>query len=63
MGILKKLLAAGIQTATLPVQVVKDVATLGGTINSGGNYRGPYAFRKLKDIGETVSEAIEELKK
>ena len=58
MGFLSKMLKAGIDTLELPIAVVKDVATLGGSI-IGKNET--YTGRKLKDIGEDIDDAKDEL--
>ena len=50
-------------TVSLPVAIVKDVLTLGGTVNDGHCRNGnrTYTMKKLKDIGEDVEEAKDEL--
>ena len=58
MGFLSKMLKAGIDTFELPIAMVKDVATLGGVI-IGKNET--YTMRKLKDIGEDIEDAKDEL--
>jgi hypothetical protein len=58
MGFLGKLVKAGIDTVSLPVAIVKDVVTLGG-LNT--DEEEPYTLRKLKDIGEDIEEAKDEL--
>ncbi len=63
MGFFGKLVKAGIDTLSLPVAIVKDVATLGGSINDGYFKNGcnTYTLKKLKDIGSDVEEAKDEL--
>jgi hypothetical protein len=58
MGFFSKLVKAGIDTVSLPVAIIKDVATLGGAIF--GNER-TYTGKKLEDIGEDIEEAKDEL--
>jgi hypothetical protein len=58
MGFFSKLLKAGIDTAALSVAIVKDVATLGGSIE--GHQR-TYTEKKLEQIGEDIEEAKDEL--
>jgi hypothetical protein len=63
MGFFGKLIKAGIDTVSLPVAIVKDVLTLGGTVNDGHYRNGnrTYTGRKFKDIGEDIEEAKDEL--
>jgi hypothetical protein len=58
MSFLSKLVKAGIDTVSLPVAIVKDIATLGGAITET---RRPYTMQKLRDIGEDIEEAKDEL--
>ncbi len=58
MGFLGKLIKAGIDTVSLPVAIVKDVATMGGAITGE---REPYTIKKLKDVGKDIEEAKDEL--
>lgn len=58
MGIFEKLASAIVQTALLPLEVVKDVATLGGVAT---DQNAPYTVRRLKKLGRTVESAIDEL--
>jgi tryptophan synthase alpha subunit len=63
MSFLGKLVKAGIDTIELPVAIVKDILTLGGTVNDGHYRNGnrTYTIKKLKDIGEDIEEAKDEL--
>ena len=58
MGFFGKLIKAGIDTVSLPVAIIKDVATLGGAITET---KRPYTMQKLRDIGEDIQEAKDEL--
>jgi hypothetical protein len=53
-----KFIKAGIDTVSLPIAIIKDIATLGGAIT--GTKR-PYTMQKLRDIGEHIQEAKDEL--
>lgn len=59
MSIFGKLAAAVIETALLPVEVVKDVATLGGAVI--GNEQ-TFTGKRLRSIQDDVDRAIEEMK-
>lgn len=58
MGLFEKLASAVVQTALLPVEVVKDVATMGGMCT---DQRIPYTAQRLKKLGRTVESAIDDL--
>ena len=59
MGLLGKLLKTAIDVATIPVAVISDVATLGGTIIDK-----PSAIvNKVKRIGQDTEEIREEVDK
>lgn len=58
MGFFGKLIKAGIDTVSIPVAIVKDVATMGGVLT---DQRRPYTIKKLKDIGDDIQEAKDEL--
>ena len=49
MGLFGKLLRTAIHTVTLPVDVVKDVATMGGVLTDEEE---PYTVQKAKKIKE-----------
>ena len=63
MGFFSKLVKAGIDTVALPVAIIKDVATLGGAANDGFFRNGghTYTMKKLRDVGEDIKEAKNEL--
>ncbi len=64
MGFLGKLTAAVIQTVILPIEIVKDVATLGGAVNENYIETGhTYTGKRLKDIGSTIEDAVDDLKR
>jgi len=58
MGFFGKVLSATIKTTLLPVDAVKDVATLGG-LNT--NRDESYTGEKLKDIKKTLDKAMKDL--
>lgn len=58
MGIFRKLLKTGIHVVTTPIEVVKDVATLGG-LNTGRNES--YTGERLRKIGEDGKEVEREI--
>ena len=57
MSFFSKLVKAGIDVVSLPVAVVKDVATLGGSITGHGSA----VVKKLKEVEQDIEEAKEEL--
>ncbi len=58
MSIFKKGLKAVIKTATLPIDVVKDVATIGGLSTDQDD---PYTKQKLEGILEALEELGDEV--
>lgn len=50
-----KLLKAAIGTVLLPVEIVKDVATMGAELT---DERGSYTGRRLKNIGKNIDQAL-----
>ena len=58
MSIFGKLISTTVRTALLPVEIVKDVATLGGELT---DERGPYTGRALKKITKNVEDIFDEL--
>lgn len=50
-----KLLKAAIGTVLLPVEVVKDAATLGGTLTDEDE---PYTSQRLGNIFKNIDEAL-----
>jgi hypothetical protein len=63
MSFLSKLVKTAIDTASIPVAVIKDVATMGGVANDGffRDGGGTYTGKKLRQIGEDIEEAKDEL--
>lgn len=58
MGFFSKLVKAGIDTVSLPIAIIKDVATLGGAIL--GNER-TFTGKKFSEINDDIEEAKREL--
>jgi len=58
MGILRKLAKTVIHTATAPIDIVKDVATLGGVITEEDE---PYSIQKAKKILDDWEELENEI--
>lgn len=58
MGLFGALARTVIHVASLPVEIVKDVATMGG--NSTGEDE-PYTVSKLKKIGRDVEDIGDEI--
>jgi hypothetical protein len=58
MGLLGKLLKTTINIATLPVSMVKDVATMGGALTDKEQ---SYTNRKLKKINKDTAELMNEI--
>lgn len=57
MGIfdcLGKTIKAAVGVATLPIDVVKDVVTMGGVLT---DKKAPYTASKITDICKTIDEA------
>lgn len=63
MSVFGKLFKATIDTVSIPIAIIKDVATLGGVANDGYFRNGEHTYtgKKLKDIGEDIEEAKDEL--
>lgn len=57
MGFLGKLIKGVVQTALIPVDVVKDAATLGGALTG---QKKPYTAKRVGEILETVEEAADD---
>ena len=53
MGLFGQIIKTVINIATLPVDIVKDVVTLGGTMSEQDE---PYTAQKLDKIKEEASE-------
>jgi len=58
MGFFKNIASAVVQTALLPVEVVKDVATMGGACT---DQRAPYTFQRLQKVGRKIEDAVDDL--
>jgi len=58
MGLFGKLLKTGFDVVTAPVEVVKDVCTLGGAIT---DQRQPYTVKRLKRLAQDAEEVREEI--
>jgi hypothetical protein len=59
MGLFGSILSTVINTASLPVAVVKDVLTLGGAITETDE---PYTVMKAKEIDEDLDDLKREIK-
>lgn len=59
MGFLGNLLSATVKVATTPIDIVKDVVTLGGTCEGEDE---PYTLKKLKSVAEDVGDACSSAK-
>ncbi len=62
MGLFGKILKTGLDVVTSPVEVVKDVVTLGGVLtdNECGN-RGTYTERRLRRLADDAEEVRDSL--
>jgi len=58
MGIFGKLTKAIIHTATTPIDIIKDVATLGGAITDESK---PHTLQKVDKILEDIDEFGDEI--
>lgn len=58
MSIFKKLIKAGVDTVLTPVEVVRDVVTLGG-VNT--NQKKSYTQQRLGSLKEALGDAYDEL--
>ena len=58
MSIFGKVLGAGIRIAFLPVDLAKDVLTLGGAITDQPM---PYTAQSAKKISRNINDAIREI--
>jgi len=57
MGFLSKLAKATFDVVTLPVDIVKDVVTMGGVLDN----EEPCTIEKLKKVTKSIEEASEDL--
>jgi len=60
MGIFGKLLRTAIHTVTLPVDIAKDVATVGGVLTDEDE---AYTLKKAKKIGEDLDDVGKDVDK
>lgn len=58
MGILGKLIKTTIDVAILPVEVAKDIATLGGALTDQNL---PYTAQRVQKAAEHAKQAYDEL--
>ena len=58
MSIFGKLLKTGLDVVTTPIDVVKDVATLGGAVNGEQE---TYTGKKLRRLNQDLEEVRDEL--
>lgn len=61
MSIFGKLLKTALDVATVPVAIVKDVATLGGSVNDHGSTYTGDKLRQLERDGEEVRDELDNL--
>lgn len=58
MSIFGKLLKTGLHVVTTPIDIVKDVATLGGALTDQAK---PYTAQKLQKLGDDLEEIEDEI--
>lgn len=58
MGLFDKLIKTSLNIATTPIDIVKDVVTLGGDTIDGGE---PYTVKKIKKIIQNTEEIQDEI--
>ena len=58
MGLFGKLLKTTIDIATIPIDIVKDVATLGGALTDQDK---PYTAQKFARLGDDLEEVRDEV--
>jgi len=58
MGFFGQLTKLALDVIETPIAIVKDVATLGGSITEQDE---PYTFKKLKEIGDDYDKMKEDL--
>ena len=58
MGVIGKLIKGAVDTALLPVDIVKDFATLGGSITEEDE---PYTIQKVKQLIENAQDIYDGL--
>jgi hypothetical protein len=59
-GFINKLVKTGLDLVETPIAVVKDIATMGGSLTDQDE---PYTIQKLKEAGEDYDAAKAELDK
>lgn len=59
MSVFGKLTAAVVETVLLPVELVKDVATLGGSVIGNDE---TFTGKRLRSIQDDLDRAVEEMK-
>jgi len=57
MGFFKSLTQAALNLIVTPIEVVKDVATLGGVLTDQGK---PYTLQRLEKAQDKLNEALED---
>lgn len=57
MGLLGKILKTTINLTTLPLDIVKDVVTLGGTLEDKDK---SYTAKKMNRLGDNLEEIMDE---
>ena len=60
MGLLGNIFGTIIDTATLPISIIKDVATMGGELTDNN---GTYTQEKIEKIGEDFKNLDDNLRK
>jgi hypothetical protein len=60
MGLFGKLLKATFDVVTLPVDIAKDVVTMGGALNDSGSAV-IKKLQRLEDDGEEIQDELDEL--
>ena len=60
MSILGSLLGTVVDVVTLPIEVVKDVATMGGVLTDKSQ---PYTVKKLKDLADDIEDVNDDVRK
>jgi len=58
MGLFGKLLKTTFDVVTLPVDIVKDVATMGGVLTDENE---PYTAKNFKRLGDDMEEVRDEV--
>ena len=58
MGLFKKLIKTSLNVVSTPIDIVKDVATMGGALTDQDE---PYTVKKAKKILENTEEVQDEI--